>query len=182
MKDIFSNAATVFVWLGPSDKDSNRIFKDFPSLSDWDLKMRSSLARSMLRVFDREYWHRMWIVQEIILARRIHLICGSRSVSWEKVSDFFRPLRGAIEVDAQSFDRQAFEQFQTLFPELVCPAGARIAKLSEESDASNEMTQTRSLGDLIKLMATGNVRTSETASMLFMDWRPMLTSLMSTIP
>lgn len=34
-------------------------------------------------LFNREYWHRLWILQEVALATNICLCCGRHSIGWD---------------------------------------------------------------------------------------------------
>ena len=46
-----------------------------------DIDPRKWLALASL--CKREYWHRTWIIQEILLASRIELLCGDDKISWK---------------------------------------------------------------------------------------------------
>jgi hypothetical protein len=37
----------------------------------------------MGHIFDREFWQRVWVVQEISFARTIYLMCGPTLCDWE---------------------------------------------------------------------------------------------------
>ena len=90
MRSIYQNAKAVLVWLGPADANSKRAFKLILSARWKKALLRSDAAlwsreddRALRRIFDCEYWERMWIVQEVALARDIRLICGYQSVAWD---------------------------------------------------------------------------------------------------
>ncbi|KAI6358228.1 hypothetical protein MCOR25_007394 [Pyricularia grisea] len=40
-------------------------------------------------LFDREYWRRMWIIQEITVSREIDIMCGFEIISWKKLEMAF---------------------------------------------------------------------------------------------
>ncbi|OAL23164.1 hypothetical protein AYO20_11032 [Fonsecaea nubica] len=107
MHDIFRQASEVLSWLGPAAHDSDELFHFLESLDipvpegASDADTTRSLERKMWyelqhRFFDaghrihraanhlcnRTYWGRMWIVQEMLLARRLHLVCGSKRTRW----------------------------------------------------------------------------------------------------
>lgn len=42
-------------------------------------------ARSVLGLCERGYWKRIWIVQEIMLAKKVTIMCGNQQVSWTKL-------------------------------------------------------------------------------------------------
>ncbi|KAL1641061.1 hypothetical protein SLS58_006333 [Diplodia intermedia] len=41
------------------------------------------LRRALVAIMEREYWTRVWVVQEIVKATKIELVCGESSTSWE---------------------------------------------------------------------------------------------------
>lgn len=47
---------------------------------------RVRLRRALEALLEREYWYRAWVVQEVLMASRISLNCGSHSVPWECVT------------------------------------------------------------------------------------------------
>jgi hypothetical protein len=78
----------------------------------------------------RSYWRRMWIIEEILLPRRLLLMCGTRIISWadwfckaclpSKDSGDIFGLPWAIPRDSPAFallsERDAYLQKQTLGP------------------------------------------------------------------
>jgi hypothetical protein len=85
MGDIFSIAAYVLVWLGPWNDSSNfatdcivhaNLNADAENVFPETFKQkRADSVRSLL---NRRYWKRVWIIQELILAREIIVLCGTR--------------------------------------------------------------------------------------------------------
>ncbi|CAG8961592.1 hypothetical protein HYFRA_00006126 [Hymenoscyphus fraxineus] len=88
MSLIFSQAARVVVWLGQSTEaiddtlsfiaqvNEGSEFGDYPKqyfLDHW---------WGYTRLRERPYWTRLWIIQEVALASRIVLRCGSYEVDW----------------------------------------------------------------------------------------------------
>ena len=120
MSEIYSRAAYVYVWLGPSQADveaamtllksglrryyEERTFSsqkkkrkryrvlEFDEEGDTRNKTSSqppSLPISALRrFFENTYWQRLWIVQEIMLARYVRIICGETLLSWDELKRF----------------------------------------------------------------------------------------------
>lgn len=95
--DVFYNASSVCIWLGPAADDSDFAmdfiahildFHKFDQLTAFPLNgdnRRSWLAFSKL--IGREWFQRRWIVQEMALARYATVHCGSKSCSWVDFSD-----------------------------------------------------------------------------------------------
>jgi hypothetical protein len=90
MRSIFKNADKVIAWLGEETADSRGAFEflekavEAPDTDDvlcgnatatyWDR------VRALLR---RSYFSRVWIVQEIAIARQVTLLHGDTSMDWE---------------------------------------------------------------------------------------------------
>lgn len=126
MGDIYGKAAEVYVWLGLEEKGSGialellqRFEKHF--METQDRVHNGSLTEAACRqsrdnviqvisqeigwselnaLLERPYWSRLWIFQEIYLAQKIVLICGSDShelsISTTKASRIFHDLNESL--------------------------------------------------------------------------------------
>ena len=118
MGEIYSNASSVLVWLGPGDHRTGHVVdlsrklcsmagqyavQDVPTTSMdlrgdiWDgpaaisnpqLAKRDSIAldfdfRGMDEFYNQSWFKRLWVIQEVALARRITIRCGSHEIAWE---------------------------------------------------------------------------------------------------
>ena len=117
MEPIFSSAEEVILWLGEADQTSDLAMNLFRNLFLEDLKddavcnvpntgpppplehLSESLVgaiehessyEAMLSLMSREYWSRTWIIQEIVLAKRVVVHCGQRSIPWEAFETYER--------------------------------------------------------------------------------------------
>jgi hypothetical protein len=111
MADIYKKANYVYVWLGASNprteavmtaiKSNFRLYHlarqrpdkgrkkgpDFAPVQDE--RVQEPLASPGLQhFFSNPYWLRLWIVQEIMLARYIRVLCGETILSWEELQRF----------------------------------------------------------------------------------------------
>lgn len=83
MKEIYARAFTVLVYLGRASMDDDSSSDIAMSLLGQPdrLQVFSQLdvhqATSLKRLFERPYFRRMWIVQEVALAKTIEFHCGS---------------------------------------------------------------------------------------------------------
>jgi hypothetical protein len=90
MFQIYRKAHSVLVWLGEENHDSSRTLQTISLLShckEWALRQaylteRAALWQGLLALSRRRYWTRIWIVQEITVARRLELLCGGEKVPW----------------------------------------------------------------------------------------------------
>jgi len=88
MDQIYAKATHVAIWLGPEMDDSARAIRVLEELrdgrraSEW-IDMIDQGDRVALRfLFERDYWKRLWVVQEIYHARRKIVYCGASNLPW----------------------------------------------------------------------------------------------------
>ncbi|KAK3110602.1 hypothetical protein LTR53_014925 [Teratosphaeriaceae sp. CCFEE 6253] len=86
-----AQAATVYVWLGPSANSSDQAMdclaefhhtvpgSDRAKQKTWS----DAQGRALLDLCQLSYWRRMWIVQEINLAEKILVCCGRKAIAWQ---------------------------------------------------------------------------------------------------
>jgi hypothetical protein len=110
MKDIFAGAGLVLAWLGDSDattesafelaEELGGVFRDeladqgltsnFPAVAAWVAAHTSPMLETcswmaLANVLNRPWWTRAWVVQEVILARSVVIVCGEYSLPWEYI-------------------------------------------------------------------------------------------------
>jgi hypothetical protein len=100
MNRIYPSASRVLVWLGDGADDSDPAFHFLQyvdqALDDAAIEMIPGVYRSLFRDDDethiwlalqklcaRDYWTRLWIIQEVLLAQELILFCGDRSLTWD---------------------------------------------------------------------------------------------------
>jgi hypothetical protein len=100
MGTIYNLATEVIVWLGPH-KDRSKLAITF--IQD-NMHTRSKLRpdflqnsfqeelQAILDLTRREYWRRVWIIQEVFKARTITIHCGFDRLPWTFIGRFFRHL------------------------------------------------------------------------------------------
>ncbi|KAH7240303.1 heterokaryon incompatibility protein-domain-containing protein [Fusarium redolens] len=101
MQEIYSRASSVLVWLGRATEQTVPAFRLLLGLADIS---RSSLdvAREYIahvirnecfkghwlalgELLQREWWHRVWTIQEVVLGSDIQVICGPFAVEWDRI-------------------------------------------------------------------------------------------------
>lgn len=87
MSQIFTQAKKVIIWLGRSYDGSDALMT---SLQDFEYAGQGKLATRHWPAWDRltqlDYWNRLWVVQEILLAQHITVMLGSQSIDWNSLS------------------------------------------------------------------------------------------------
>lgn len=82
MREIYQNASTVIVYLGDASADSDAALTALKSAAtlEWRtdrLESTSPGSRTALQcLFQRPYFSRLWVIQEILYAQRLTIICG----------------------------------------------------------------------------------------------------------
>ncbi|KAH7305433.1 heterokaryon incompatibility protein-domain-containing protein [Stachybotrys elegans] len=97
MARIYESAEGVISWLGDSDTHTERAFAHLQALSDnaslvaWTLPASNfgntrEHWESTAKLFERTYWNRSWIIQEVVLAKSVTVCCGRHSAEWGQLS------------------------------------------------------------------------------------------------
>ncbi|PLN78371.1 heterokaryon incompatibility protein-domain-containing protein [Aspergillus taichungensis] len=90
---IFSRAQEVFCWLGKQADQSDLVISNLPRLAEeveraslqGTLSIQSEDAAlwvATAKLFRRPWFHRLWVVPEILMARELTLVCGDKAVLW----------------------------------------------------------------------------------------------------
>ena len=113
MGEIFRQARSVLVWLGPGDERTGHVFDLFRTLSfkakeygvdqasidtaerPWQAFADGPTQRGRLdtvaidydfngmdELYSNPWFQRLWVVQEVALAREIHVYCGKHDIPW----------------------------------------------------------------------------------------------------
>lgn len=92
MPKIYEAAERVIVWLGPATRESDLAMDFMHRFADEVLHNDDSLIREGAYkdeymalaegILMRPWWQRVWVIQEVAVARDLAMICGSRSISW----------------------------------------------------------------------------------------------------
>lgn len=95
MNGIYSNTSRVCVWLGEST-DSSRtalrfIREEILQLGSFEklcqVEGATSKWQAVFELMQRPWFSRRWVVQEIILARKATIYCGTDEISWHHFAD-----------------------------------------------------------------------------------------------
>lgn len=101
MDSVYRGAAVVHVWLGKADSDTDLALtccqlwhqsrqlepEKRPKLTDVEM-----ITLSLVQIAVRPYWRRVWIVQEVALARCPLLACGDLSVPYTHFVAFVKDM------------------------------------------------------------------------------------------
>ncbi|KAL4893446.1 heterokaryon incompatibility protein-domain-containing protein [Aspergillus ambiguus] len=98
MSQIYSKADSVVVWLGVEDEYTASVSEAICGLDseDWvqhlalasvaekaeDLSVEAREAISINRFFERTWWKRVWVIQEIALPYKVQMLCGTFEINY----------------------------------------------------------------------------------------------------
>ena len=90
MADVFRAATAVYAWLGDLGPETHHALATLNRLRRWQQRptgdnhqSRVNAQRRLLRLLaDREYWTRIWIIQEVLLARSLWLMVDTTVIEW----------------------------------------------------------------------------------------------------
>ncbi|ERF75158.1 hypothetical protein EPUS_06198 [Endocarpon pusillum Z07020] len=148
MDTLYSLAEEVILWLGPPSSDSDLAMDTICALSEKkgviSRKNLSQFARSgevlekcglagageevrsaLGSLLYREWFRRLWIFQEVVLARKGQIVCGSKVLPWDDFSSATSALA-----------RLQVHQFSIIYPDVV--AGLRGLEAIQEMEAAAE--------------------------------------------
>lgn len=115
MAGIYMKARSVCVWLGPEEDDSELatvLLQDVAAAPETDAgriqvndifssEGQDQNLPALAALFEREYWNRLWVVQEIFNAARVYVYCGSsKPLPWavyQKASRVFQQYKRDLE-------------------------------------------------------------------------------------
>lgn len=86
MRDIYSQASRVLIWLGTSDHDIE-VAMTHLCRSRAERERTEKPMAGLIKIFSNPWWTRMWVVQEVVVAGSDPLVCcGRESAPWDAVS------------------------------------------------------------------------------------------------
>jgi hypothetical protein len=131
MAGIYSQAERVLVWLGKEEIDQKALkfmsilFRTTEDEKDWETRQRYEKDRPVQLIpvstglasltadtrwlyldhlCRQEYWSRLWIIQEFLLATELQVYCGYTSVKWITFEVIFSGLADVRQRSPQSLD------------------------------------------------------------------------------
>ena len=156
---VFESAQKVLVWVGEHSNDSETLFDNAappgrgPSPQSRDNKERR--VWTWLNFIQRPYWKRLWILQELILAKEIIVHCGDSALRWQGLMRHRSSLLKGIIWDGIELNRltgAAFESFRHQIQDLLILMQMRRLR---------KPTSIRGFLDVVSLEATHRAEVQE---------------------
>ncbi|PMD44749.1 HET-domain-containing protein [Hyaloscypha variabilis F] len=96
MRDIYANASRVITWIGQPDNLSDLAFDTLEHFAADDgtldasptyqgiLDIADKRRAAIKLLIERSYFERVWVIQEVLVAKRATIFCGSLSMAFDK--------------------------------------------------------------------------------------------------
>ncbi|KAK0750164.1 heterokaryon incompatibility protein-domain-containing protein [Schizothecium vesticola] len=104
MTRIYAEADAVALWLGPEEDDSSSAISLLHSLHNREYnqetpdeverlivseatKPQGGRFGAVVDLFERDYWRRLWVIQEVMNARSVTIYCGATKMRWSTLQN-----------------------------------------------------------------------------------------------
>jgi hypothetical protein len=117
MYAIYNRASEVIIWLGEEYDESDYALEAIAASTQLDSErtFRPEAQKAIWSLYNRPYWGRLWILQEVCLAEKLRLCCGWKSIPWDHFDHFWMHFRHFIQSAAS--DKRTSLQRSYLLPE-----------------------------------------------------------------
>jgi hypothetical protein len=148
MRSIFSTASKVVCWLGASTASSEHAmnylakFQDIPPLAESARNFLTSMSQdtwlAIQELLQLSWFHRSWLIQELVVARDVEVMCGRQCFPWsvfELIETAYAAHGFDIYAETSSFWRhQSEDQHASLWQRMT---GATNAEPAYPVDRAN---------------------------------------------
>lgn len=101
MRSIYSGASEVITWLGRDEANVDTLFQFVKShhsscaflhdpVEGCGQELSAGSADAVQHLISQPYWNRVWIIQEIVVAKVSVIMCGSQFIQWPIFTHFLR--------------------------------------------------------------------------------------------
>ncbi|KAH8660677.1 hypothetical protein BGZ60DRAFT_381685 [Tricladium varicosporioides] len=141
MRRIYQNAESVLVWLGLEYNRSGTAIQlagDLNKLSHKEIvalirdPARTEHLEALVVLFRRQYWWRIWVIQEVSCAKKAMVYCGPDAIPWVELDNLSDILR-----QHDSLLRDLFYEHPSYIRTLTHggPRGLQLSRYSPNVDA-----------------------------------------------
>jgi hypothetical protein len=125
MSDIYSLAASVFVWLGEEGDDARPALETIQELYFKFGRMENDESRAgalqalndlegspkaaaIVSFFERPWWTRLWTVQEYVFGKEVVFFCGDTSFSWNMLEWWSLVITAKMDAAMWKYEKMGF--------------------------------------------------------------------------
>ncbi|RDK45914.1 TPR-like protein [Aspergillus phoenicis ATCC 13157] len=93
MRDIYAGATLTVVWLGQGFDFSDLAIRYIANPGLPTKETTSALEKALKSLLEQPYWSRIWIVQELLLAKTVIFYCGRASFTWHQLASLRQKIK-----------------------------------------------------------------------------------------
>jgi hypothetical protein len=110
MADIYGKASRVIAWLGSAYEQSDNAMRGLlESKGDEQALELIPWILAVVHLCARPYWCRLWVLQELKLAREKDLMCGSKVIPWQYFERFMLRVDGKFNASPNPLSSRSTE-------------------------------------------------------------------------
>jgi ankyrin repeat protein len=99
MSKIYERAFEVLIWLGPEADGSSEGIAAINS----GYAAIARHGRQVQALFERPYWNRLWIIQEVLLSQKSVVLCGDEAFDLRQLARMYVPNAGDSSVESTGY-------------------------------------------------------------------------------
>ena len=115
MSSIYRRAQDILAWTGPKDEKSDTVIEvidRYRQSTHYDGRMSGTDLEAVRNFLRREYWTRVWIIQELVLPHSVVLHIGEHAIPWDHFETAFAWISMAAKL--QPADKPLFHSVNNL--------------------------------------------------------------------
>jgi hypothetical protein len=106
MGTIFSQAVKVIAWLGPAAEDSDNAMEALSQM--FEVEDMDCHSAAIMQLLKRQYWERVWIIQELAKASSVEVWCGTQMLPWDTFIEGVQNWWSTSKLRVSDFDHPVF--------------------------------------------------------------------------
>ncbi|KAF9875429.1 hypothetical protein CkaCkLH20_07249 [Colletotrichum karsti] len=91
MRNIYSQATRVLAWVGTEEWNPKAAFDAIRRRAEKAAVLDEASLAALYHFLSSPYWERLWVVQELALARDIAIVCGREILPWKAIDQLMAP-------------------------------------------------------------------------------------------
>jgi len=142
MAEIYNSAFNVCIWLGEADIQGHsdsamQLIRKITNFHTFDVLVASEEAKSqwhdLIELMKSSWFSRRWVVQEVVLARRASVHCGTKVIHWDDLCDAVSLFNDKLERLRDHFgDHDIFGDVESLSASILVKSLHEVCRKSDD--------------------------------------------------
>ncbi|TVY82619.1 Heterokaryon incompatibility protein 6 OR allele [Lachnellula suecica] len=166
MAEIYNSAFNVCIWLGEADIQGHsdsamQLDRKITDFHTFDMLVASQEAKSqwvdLVDLMKRSWFSRRWVVQEVALARRASVHCGTKVIHWDDFCDAISLLNDKIERLRDNFgNHDVFGDVEGLSASILVTSLHDVCRKSDDGAIQEHLIGLETLVSTLLTFETSN--------------------------